>query len=55
MRIINFLDTSTNNIECSNKSYVVMEKEKFDYDEFYKFARLEELTGIITEDEIMPI
>lgn len=37
-------------IECSNKSYLVMEKEKFNYDEFYKFATLEDIAAIITED-----
>lgn len=40
-------------IECSNRNYLVMENEKFNYDEFYKFATLEEITGIITEDEII--
>lgn len=40
-------------IECSNKSYLVMEKEKFNYDEFYKFATLEEIEGIVTEDEVI--
>ena len=40
-------------IECSNKSYLVTEKEKFNYDEFYRFAKLEDIAGIITEDEIM--
>lgn len=38
-------------IECSNKSYLVMEKEKFNYDEFYKFATIDEITGIITEED----
>lgn len=36
-------------IESSNKSYLVMEEEKFNYDEFYKFATLDEIEGIITE------
>ncbi|WP_053985982.1 DeoR/GlpR family DNA-binding transcription regulator [Niameybacter massiliensis] len=40
-------------IECANRSYLVIEKEKFNYDAFYKFARLEEITGIITEDEVI--
>lgn len=40
-------------IECSNKSYLVMEKEKFNYDEFYKFANLEDIAGIVTEEGIM--
>lgn len=40
-------------IECTNKSYLVMEKEKFNYDEFYKFAKLDEIEGIVTEDEII--
>lgn len=37
-------------IESSNKSYLVMEEEKFNYDEFYKFASLDEVEGIITEE-----
>lgn len=40
-------------MECSNKSYLVMEKEKFKYDEFYKFATLEEIEGIVTEEGII--
>lgn len=40
-------------IECSNKSYLVMEKEKFNYDEFYKFASLDDIAGIVTEEEIL--
>lgn len=40
-------------IESSNKTYLVMESDKFDYDEFYKFASLDEITGIITEIEIL--
>ena len=40
-------------IECSNKSYLVMEKEKFNYDEFYKFASLDDIAGIITEEGVM--
>lgn len=36
-------------IESSNKSYLVMETEKFNYDEFYKFATLDEFESIITE------
>ena len=36
-------------IECSNRSYLVSEDEKFNYDEFYKFARIEEITAIITQ------
>lgn len=27
-----------------------MEEEKFNYDEFYKFASLDEVEGIITEE-----
>ena len=46
-------DTKKTIIECSNKSYLVMENEKFNYDEFYKFANLDEITGIITEDKII--
>ena len=37
-------------IDNSNKSYLVMEEEKYNYDEFYKFAKLEDVSGIITED-----
>lgn len=40
-------------IECSNKSYLVMEDEKFNYDEFFKFATLDDITGIITENKII--
>lgn len=40
-------------IECSNQSYLVTEKEKFNYDEFYKFATLNDITGIITEEAII--
>ena len=39
-------------IESTNKAYLVMENEKFNYDEFYKFANLELITGIVTEAEI---
>lgn len=42
-------------IECSNKSYLVMEKEKYNYDEFYKFASLKDITSIITEEGIKDI
>ncbi|MHC1748720.1 MAG: DeoR/GlpR family DNA-binding transcription regulator [Cellulosilyticaceae bacterium] len=40
-------------IESSKRSYLVTEKEKFNYDEFYKFADLEEITGIITEEGLL--
>jgi DeoR family transcriptional regulator, fructose operon transcriptional repressor len=40
-------------IENSKKSYIVMEKEKFNYDEFYKFAKIDDIIAIITEDEII--
>ena len=40
-------------IESSNKSYLVMENEKFNYEEFYKFAKVEDITGIITENRII--
>ena len=40
-------------MESSNKSYLVMEDEKFNYDEFYKFAKLSEITGIITESRLL--
>lgn len=51
---INLEDGNTKKtvIECSNKSYLVMEAEKFNYDEFYKFAKLEDISGIITQDKI---
>ena len=37
-------------IDNSNKSYLVMEEEKYNYDEFYKFAKLDDVSGIITEE-----
>lgn len=40
-------------INCSYKSYLAMEKEKFNYDEFFKFAYISDITGIITENEII--
>ena len=40
-------------MECSTQSYLVMEKKKFQYDEFYKFATLDDITAIITEDDVM--
>lgn len=40
-------------MECSNKIYLVMEEEKFNYDEFYKFANVNEITSIITENHIL--
>ena len=46
-------DTKKTIIESSTKVYLVMEKEKFNYDEFYKFATLDEITAIITEDNII--
>lgn len=51
---INLEDGNTKKtvIECSNKSYLVMEEEKFNYDEFYKFAKLDEISGIITQSII---
>ncbi|WP_294377379.1 DeoR/GlpR family DNA-binding transcription regulator [uncultured Clostridium sp.] len=51
---INLEDGNTKKtiIECSNKSYLVMEDEKFNYDEFYKFAKITDITGIITENSI---
>lgn len=39
-------------IECANKSYLVIEKEKFNYEEFYKFATLEQIAAIVTEEEV---
>lgn len=52
---INIEDGNTKKtiIECSNKSYIITEKEKFNYDEFFKFSKLEDITAIITEDEII--
>ena len=51
---INLEDGNTKKtiIECSHKSYLVMEEEKFNCDEFYKFAKIDEVTGIITEIKI---
>lgn len=40
-------------IDCSNKSYVVMEDEKLNYDEFYKFASFKDIDAIISEKEIL--
>lgn len=56
--LISSLDIEDGNIkksiiESSNKTYLVMESDKFDYDEFYKFASLDEITGIITETGIL--
>lgn len=39
-------------IESSKKSFLVMEKEKYNYDEFYKFAKIDDIEGIITEEGI---
>lgn len=52
---INIEDGNTKKtiIECSNKSYVVIEEEKYNFDEFYKFCRIDEVTGIITERKII--
>ena len=30
-----------------------MEKEKFNHDEFYKFASLDDIAGIVTEEGVM--
>ena len=51
---INIEDGNTKKtiIECSNKSYLVMEDEKYNYDEFYKFASIDEIAGIITQNKI---
>jgi len=40
-------------IKCSNKSYVLMENEKFNYDEFFKFASITDISSIITEQCII--
>lgn len=55
--LISSLDIEDGNIkksiiESSKNTYLVMESEKFDYDEFYKFASLDEVNGIITETQI---
>lgn len=55
--LISSLDIEDGNIkksiiESSKTTYLVMESEKFDYDEFYKFASLDEVNGIITEVQI---
>ncbi|MGL4912832.1 MAG: hypothetical protein ACRC3Y_10440 [Romboutsia sp.] len=55
--LISSLDIEDGNIkksiiESSKNTYLVMESEKFDYDEFYKFASLDEVSGVITEVEI---
>lgn len=39
-------------IKNSDKNYIVLESTKFNYDEFYKFASLDEITAIITEKEV---
>lgn len=51
---INIEDGTTKKtiIECSNKSYVVMESEKLNYDEFYKFAFFKDIDGIISEEDL---
>jgi DeoR family fructose operon transcriptional repressor len=40
-------------IKCSHKSYVLMENEKFNYDEFFKFASITDISSIITEQGII--
>lgn len=40
-------------IKCSNKSYILMENEKFNYDEFFKFASITDISSIITEQGII--
>lgn len=57
-RYISSLDIEDGNtkksiMESSHKTYLVMENEKFNYDEFYKFATLDEITGIITENGVL--
>lgn len=42
-------------IDCSNKTYVVMENQKLNYDEFYKFASFRDIDAIISEKEILYI
>lgn len=52
---INLEDGNTKRtiIQCSHKNYLCMEKEKFNYDEFFKFAYINEFDGLVTEDEII--
>lgn len=52
--IINFEDGNTKHtvINNSNENYIVMESSKYNYDEFYKFASLSEVTAVITEKDI---
>lgn len=45
--------TKSTIIECSNKSFLVTENEKFNYDDFYKFTSIQDVTGIITEEELI--
>ena len=37
-------------IESSRHKYAVMEREKFYFNESYKFTQLDELDGIITDE-----
>lgn len=40
-------------IKYSHKNYLSIETEKFNYDEFFKFASIDEFDGLVTEDEII--
>lgn len=46
-------DTKKAIIDNSIEKYIVTESDKFNYDEFYKFTRIDEVSAIITEDEII--
>ena len=54
LSITHFEDGNTKHtiIKNSNKNYIVLESSKYNYDEFYKFASLDEITAVITKKEI---
>lgn len=37
-------------IHCSRHKYVVMEKEKFYFNDSYKFAHFDDINGIVTDE-----
>lgn len=39
-------------MECSNFNYLVMEHEKFCYDDLYRFASLDDIEAVITEGAV---
>ncbi|MPW25672.1 DeoR family transcriptional regulator [Alkalibaculum sp. M08DMB] len=49
----NVEDGNTKNafIHCGKEVFLVMENKKFNYDGIYKFANINQITGIITEGE----